>query len=75
MLRQYLKPCQNCISHKLEDAEWCQFPEFCDIHLSNGSVFEDVVQSPCHISDTVSWEDIEFKFRLNEHDKECRLLF
>lgn len=68
----YLKPCNECVIRKDEDATWCKFPEYCDIHLANGSVFEDVVQSSCQIHDATCAEDICFEFRRNATDEEGR---
>lgn len=73
MLKQYLKNCQKCIDSK-DDAEWCTFAEYCDIHLSNGSVFEDVVQQSCKIADVDSVEDIEMTFFHNQPDSEMRYI-
>jgi len=70
-----MKPCENCIVNKDKDAVWCRFSEYCDIYLSNGCVFEDVVQSACHVSEAASVEDIEFEFHLNQTDAEGRAIF
>ena len=72
MLKQYLSCCRECIHNKNDGADWCKFPEWCDIHLSNGSVFTDIVQLECHVDKANSVDDIEMVFGYNQPDKERR---
>ena len=72
MLNIYLKCCQKCIENKNNDSfkPECKFPEYCDIHLSNGSVFADTVHEECRFPDTAEVEGIEMTFHDNEWNEE-----
>lgn len=76
MLKKYFKNCQRCIESKSQsdnaEITWCTCSDYLDVHLSNGSVFEDIVLSSCDIMDATCIEDIEMEFCFNVYNKERR---
>jgi len=76
MLNNYFKCCKKYIESKNSSdvITWCTVAEYCDIHLSNGSVFEDVAHRSCEVGDADAVKDIEIAYTHNIIDTESMLI-